>query len=76
MVGGFVYIGWQINLNPKQVWGGFMGGGFLSRDGVVGGLTDGAPQCAFGEIGLINGRLSALGYEQQSKVQNLSRLWI
>tara|TARA_R110002012_G_scaffold194682_2_gene362445 strand:+ start:607 stop:801 length:195 start_codon:yes stop_codon:yes gene_type:complete len=50
MVGGFVYIGWQINLNPKQVWGGFIGRGFSSRDGVVGGLTDGAPQCAFGGI--------------------------
>ena len=38
-----VYIGSQINLNPKQVWGGFIGGGFSSRDGVVGGVSEGVP---------------------------------
>lgn len=70
----FVYIGWQINLNPKQVWGGFIGRGFSSRDGVVGGQTDGAPLCAFGEIGLINGRHSRPKYEQFTKVQNMPRL--
>jgi len=63
--GGGLCIYWLLkNLNPKQVWGGFIGRGFSSRDGVVGGLTDGALQYAFGKIGLLYGRLSALGYEQ------------
>jgi len=47
----FVYIGSQINLNPKQVWGGFIGGGLQSRDGVVGEVARRcATECAFGGI--------------------------